>query len=667
MKNDVKTVVNSRKEYKLEHPKGLRLVIKKGVFPRDSKVEIIADTKERLIFADNAFQVRSTEAPVKPIDISVKLAHKPSAQNKQKEDVVSFLEIRDGSKSNMIAGKLQERIIGEQKEYYVTAKWVPLKIEHDISVGAGMSIGTAIHVGAGIFENVDVKPAFHLVQHQFRMDPGLMQQDKHGNIRRSGRKKGFPCYIDDDKRNDWEIYPQDIYPACYPASWASLYSSYRVTPLHPRRSWAMGTPNELNPPPNEFGDFFSTWVMGEEKSSIRPSVSWVDDWQDHDDNPTPIKVETVDLEFWLPNQDNITQQDLYDRAALIKETLIRVVGGEKQQRPGHPPQVWFIPGKPVRMSHRNHGWVVIGVDEKGFWNHAWGPNAWAFSNYCRWDKAQWLRDKRSWYSINYISRTDRLKPEKRRLGCINLEGSSDAYKRVRFHDVFDGLNVIVINWTPNTRTTPGYLWIPGTVPLNCEGFPKRRTDPEFDKDLFGQRIPRPSFDFGECPHCNDSVMGCPHCRSRLLLPFWVHNTTLDEVITYKVDLDFWDKDQGWVDLDAKLISDLTQNADDAKDENHDLHCGFSGERWNYYGLPGPLPGEYFEIEAIIDSNTDMLRSPPWNSRGFAWYIDFHRDQLTANEIQGIRLVLTCGQRSSEQLNLVQDVKQIWFKAGELYH
>lgn len=592
--------------------------------------------------------------PVKPMDISVKLAHKPSAPKKSK-DIVSFLEIRGEGESIMLPGRLQERIIGGRKEYYVTSKWMPYRIEHDISAGAGMSIVTGINVGAGIFVNAKVKTVFHPVQHQFKMAQDRLEQDVQGNIRRWRRRRGDPCYIDDDEREDWEILPQDIYPACYPASWAALCSSYRMTPLHPRRRWEMGTPTELNPPPNDFGDFFSTWVMGEEHPWYDPSVTRIEDWQDIQTDPTPRKVVMDRVRFVHPDPNNITDQDRKHRAALIKNTLINVVGGEfLQGGPDNLPFGW-IPGHPVRMNHGGHGWVVVGISQNGFWSHAWEDNdSWAFSNYCIWSEAEWNTDDID-YAVSYPPSDCRLKPEKRRLGCINLEGSSDAYERVRFHDVFDGQNVIVIHWTPHTRTTPGYLWIPGNVPLDCSGFPRRQTDPEFNKDLFGQRIPQPSFDFGDCPHCNDSSMGCPHCRSRLLLPFWVHNTTLDEVVTYKVDMQFWAKSQRWDPHEVNLPA------------SYDNLYGFDRGEWNAYGLPGFIPGANFAITAKRDNDRTMNRRTPWNSQGFAWFIDFYKDDLALHEIQGIRLVLTCVKRSSEQINLVQDVKQIWFKVGGFDH
>ena len=226
-------------------------------------------------------------------------------------------------------------------------------------------------------------------------------------------------------------------------------------------------------------------------------------------------------------------------------------------------------------------------------------------------------------------------------------------KRVRFWDVYTGLDANIINWTPHTRTDPGYLWIHGNEPLTCLGFPESVYYPDL-----GHTIPRPINNFGHCPTCGNSGDGCSRCRLRLLLPFWVHNTTLDELVTYNVDLYFWSKNQRWVTLDATSLPE--ENSRTGED---DLYCGFGGDRWVEYKLPGPLPGERFSIQAIEDANPRLPRPEPWNSQGFAWYIDFHRNQLTYG-VYGIRLVLTCIERSAEPLCIVQDVKQIWFRVSD---
>lgn len=654
MKNVVRKVISSLKGDKLEHPAGLRLVISKGVFSRDSQVEIISEAKAGLIYAYNAFRISSTEVPAKPIDISVKLDRKPGQINKK---AIPFLEIREGSESVMLAGKLQERTVGAQKEYHVAARYVPFKIERNVSVGAG------------IFEDVSVERTFHPVQHQFKIRQDCLDMTRDGSVSRRRNELGDQCDDRDDVREEGEIFQKDIYPACYPAAWAALCSSYRMTPLHPRRRWEMGTPDEPNPLPNEFGDFFSTWAMGTEKVHFQnnpdPPVTRVEDWSANPVDPTPDKIAMVHHIFEWPDPNNITPVDRSRRDALIKATLIKEVG---LTLPSQSASIFLDTAHPVWMAHTGHAWVVVGVDKKGFWSHSW-DGSFALSNYCLWTNAPWTdHDSDLRYAIYYPPHNCGLKPEDRRLGCISLEGSSDMkeHRRVRFQEVHNGREAIVINWTPHTRTDPGYLWIPGDVPLNCEGFPERPSDRLFDKDLFGHRIPRPLFNHGDCPMCNNIKGGCKYCRLHLLLPFYVHNTTLDEEVTYKVDLYFWSKDRRWVTLNAKSLPETSGSIED------ELYCGFdledeNGEQkghWIDYNLPGPLPGEYFSKKAERDTDTTKARDKPYSSQGFAWYIDFHRDQLDYNAIQGIRLVLTCGRRSSKPLCLVQDVKQIWFRIGE---
>ena len=486
------------------------------------------------------------------------------------------------------------------------------------------------------FYPIKVKRVFHPVQHQFKIHERAMEQDADGNSRRRN-EDGDPC----DSPN-----PQDIHPACYPASWASLCSSYRMTPLHPRRRWEMGTPTELNPPPNEFGDFFSTWAMGTERPGNPPRVTRVEDWQANPTDPTPDSVIMETLTF----PATADEEEREERAALIKSALLRKVGGQISLFR------IVLHSRPVRMAHSGHAWVIVGVDKNGFWEHALARDAWAFSNYCLWEEAPWIDDGRA-YNITFPPDDCALKPEERRLGCINLEGSSDKMKRVRFWDVYTGLGANIINWTPHTRTDPGYLWIRGNEPLTCLGFPESVYHPDL-----GHIIARPIQNFGHCPRCGNSEDGCSRCRLRLLLPFWVHNTTLDELVTYKVDLYFWSKDQRWVTLDAKPLPENSRN------KENDLYCGFGVtglgfDRWTEYKLPGPLPGERFSIKAEPDPETALSRPEPWNSQGFAWYIDFHRNQLTYG-VHGIRLVLTCIERSAELLCLVQDVKQIWFRVSD---
>ena len=626
MTDVVNKVISSRKKSEVEHPKGLRLVIEREVFPRDAEVEIVAEAKVKLTYAYNMFRISSTEVSFKTMEVSIRIDYEPGTLNKF-EKPIPFVEISEAGKSYLYAGKLQERFLGKKKEYCVVAQCEPFKKEVDVSIGAGVFI-----------YSTEVKRVFHPVQHQFKIHESAMEQDADGHSRRRNQY-GDPC----DSPN-----PQDIYPACYPASWASLCSSYRMTPLHPRRRWELGTPTEHNPPPYEFGDFFSTWAMKTDRPGAPPPVTRVADWQADPGDPTPYRVVMEGPPVTFPATAD--EEEREERADLIKSVLLREVGGHRPPYVGNP--------RPVRMAHTGHAWVIVGVDKDGFWEHALATDAWAFSNYCLWEEAPWKDDGRA-YDISFPPYECALKPEERRLGCINLEGSSDKMKRVRFWDAYthSGMDTKVVNWTPHTRTDPGYLWIYGGEPLTCLGFPESA----YESDL-GHYIPRPIYDFGHCRSCDNSEDGCSRCRLRLLLPFWVHNTTLDELVTYKLDLYFWNKGQRWVTLHAKPLPEDSKNAE------NDLYCGFGTkngfDRWKEYNLPGPNPGERFSIQAAEDMNPSLPRPEPWNSQGFAWYIDFHRHQLTDHGVQGIRIVLTCSERSGEPLCLVQDVKQIWFRLSD---
>lgn len=234
---------------------------------------------------------------------------------------------------------------------------------------------------------VEPMRVFHPVQHQFKITETMMEQYAiaHGGTR---------CRRSDSEDEDGVLCkdpaPQTLYPACYPAAWASLCSSYLMTPLHPRRRWELGTPNEDNPPPNEFGDFFSTWAMGTEVIGAPPPVSRVEDWQADTADPTPTQVSVPQQEFQLedgdPDEDKIRR-----RAALIKRYF---VGGFED--PARPVDSRPTP-RPVLIRHQGHAWNIVGVDKDGFWAHAQNPDAWGFSDWCLWEHARWLKtNSRAW-------------------------------------------------------------------------------------------------------------------------------------------------------------------------------------------------------------------------------------------------------------------------------
>lgn len=613
-KDVVSKVVRPRQRTRLEHPNGLRLVIGSNVFARNTKIGVMVDTKAKLAHAGYAFRVSSTKVSARTIYISIRVEYKPHAQSAA-EKPVAFVEIQQSHKSRMVAGTFREHLVGKRKEYWVTARCALFKEERDVSIGGGL------------FFHYETEFVFHPVQHQFKIREQLMDKYADGSCRRR-----------DDLGGDCVSASQNLYPACYPAAWASLFSAYPMTSLHPRRQWEIGTPTETNRPPREFGDPFSTWVMGTNPPGASPEATRVEDWVDDPGDPTPTPVCDVDgalivEEFSL--DDGLT---LEERTALIKNVLLEVVGGDAP--------------RPVRLYHSGHAGVVVGVDKDGFWAHAFGDNAWNLSDRRSWDKASWVDDEvHRTYWIAYPDCPP--KPQAMRLGCITIAGSNDVSGSVRFVDVrsscldVDGHFVDTINWSPHTETDSGYLWIQGNTPLTCEGSPRFLDHPILGP-ILGHGIPMPMFD--PCIACGDIEGGCGHCRLRLLLPFWVHNTTLDESLTYRVDLFFWTKDDEWVPIGANSI----------QHDEYGGHYGFKEENWwADYALPGPLPGEEFMIEARPDSLSSRDRSKPWGSQGFAWYVDLHRRQLKYS-VHGIRLVLTCLESSYTHEPVKQDAKQIWF-------
>jgi len=623
MEKTISKVVSSSEETKLQHPQGFRLVIKADAFPRDFELEITKEDHGKLHYARDLFKLTSTETSIKKLKVSMRLDYKPDNSIDQKA-TLPFVEIKEADQTFLVTGKLVEKAVGKEREYYVVAECEPFRKDLNVIIGSGVFIFPTT-----------IKRVFHPVQHQFKIHERNMEEDASGGSRRRN-ERGAPC----DSPN-----PQDIHPACYPASWAALCNCYCMTPAHPRRRWEIGTPTQTNPPPDEFGDSFSTWVMGGERPGSTPQASRVEDWQADPANPTPVNVVMETVAF----DATADAADLAERAKLIKSTLLREVGGYI------PPFGNIGNARPVRMAHNGHAWLIVGVDKHGYWDHALAKDAWSFSNYCRWEDAPWITDGRE-HRISYPERGNTLRPEDKRLGCINFEGSGDKMKRIRFWDVYthSGMQSNVINWVPHTRTDPGYIWTYEAELLNCEGYPKSGMETEL-----GHFIPRPTQNRGSCHYCGNTPDGCSKCRTRLLLPFWVHNTTLDELVTYKLELYFFNKDQRWVSIHPELVPE-----DRGKTDAGDLYLGFGVNRWTYYNLPGPLPGTHFSIQANMDTNPDQPRPEPWNSQGFGWYIDFYLDQLARSGLYGIRLVLSCSERSGEPVCLVQDIKQLWFEVSD---
>jgi len=232
-------------------------------------------------------------------------------------------------------------------------------------------------------------------------------------------------------------------------------------------------------------------------------------------------------------------------------------------------------------------------------------------------------------------------------------GSGGELDGIRFIGLPKDVPATSIDWRPNTKTRAGYVWVPNDVLLTRDGTAPRKTitgtwDDEPDTpgrlgSRLGYCLPLPPRDFGHCSCGREQ--GCEYCRLRLQLPFWVHNTTLDEVRTYRVSLFFWTKQQIWRSIAATMPPAGTAPG---------LPSRYPAQ---YKNMPGPGPGESFQIEATLDTTPGPAgRDHPWNCQPIAWYVDLHRDQLELGGLHGIKLVLTCVDTCA-----VQDVKQLWFR------
>jgi hypothetical protein len=218
-----------------------------------------------------------------------------------------------------------------------------------------------------------------------------------------------------------------------------------------------------------------------------------------------------------------------------------------------------------------------------------------------------------------------------------------------------------IDWTPHqsaSRAGVGYVWIEeaGRLPdLDRDGVPLVRPPDLWDPDL-GWRIPVPENTRGHCS-CGRPE-GCSHCRTRLNLTFWVHNTTLD-LHKYRVDLSVWTPNVQWAMGQAHRTETVRRGGRDVYPCFHPSYPEWFGDR-----LPCPLPRQIFEIPARRDPSDGPAgrhaHEPDWQEiydwQPFGWSIDFTKRQLSYDQIYGIRLMLTCTDNYR-----IQDIKQLWFK------
>ena len=479
--------------------------------------------------------------------------------------------------------------------------------------------GVTIHPGDVFSFTIAPKQVFHPVPHHFKI--GDLGRYDDGSCRRA----------DSNNCTDWA--PQGIYPACIPAAKASLYSAFQLLLPEEQRRWHMGTPRNHNPSPDEDGDFFSTMSVGAMRDN-KPSR--LEHWLSGE------QIELVTIQFDLSDYISVEE-----RAVNIDEAVKRYVGGTDGI------SVVALKPRPLYIQHRGHGWIIVGVEKDGFWSHAQNPESAGLSDWCTWENAPWRNSgtgehNQPWFQIIYPLNCS-LKPREKRLGSFSMWGSGGNANNIQFVDLPGGNS---IDWTPNFRASSegvGYVWIEDNVPLNRDGIPITRIEGVWYDDL-GQCVPVPAIDFDECPCSNQE--GCSQCRLRLHLPFWVHNTTKDELHRYRIDLKFWNKDGRWVSHEAKLMQPLDDGT---------TYPGFPRPYHGYYSMPGPRPREVFEIQAQPDETDRAGGRHPYSWQPVGWYIDFHKDQLTYYSIHGIKLILNCADVNPELNCYVQDVVQIWFR------
>ncbi|MBN2529584.1 MAG: hypothetical protein JXR76_24560 [Deltaproteobacteria bacterium] len=455
---------------------------------------------------------------------------------------------------------------------------------------------------------------FHPIPHYFKM--GDLSTGETGIERRQGLENGQPS-------------PQSIYPQCIPAGWARLLGAYQIVLPPAQRRWEVGNASEADPSPADYGDHISTHIMGTcRPEDVSPLASWP--------SRTPLRVESYNFSILDPGESAIRM-----RADKIDARLKQV-----------------LKHAPVYIQHEGHGWNIMGCNALGYYSHGQNGESEGLMDWCAWRNSPWRntdeRFKRS-YQIFYI-KDHPMKPYANRLGSLgfwiwvsdrDLPGSHNI-KFINLHEHGD------IEWTPHMTASAqhsGYIWITqaGSSPdLDRNGLPVDRDISRWHSS-FGQRIPVPHSTRRNCT-CRSSD-GCPRCRIRLQLTFWVHNTTL-ETQRYRVSLQFATND-GWRDYPARPIQPTTNDAG-----NLEYPC-FDERYPDWYENTFPLkaPNERFSIRVRRDPSDDPAGREPdgYDWQPFGWHVDFYREVVQPDSTYGIRLVL-----GSDNDNRVQDIKQLWF-------
>lgn len=640
----IEVVVKRDQGGEVLHPDGLRIQAPAEAFASDAAIKLIKlgkpiEAGNILAALGNSFWIHSTVASRKDIHFSVDIEAE-EIQHLVLDACRFFFEIREERLIRVVSGRLKVQRHNGKSAYAIETHF-------------GLPEHTGVSIAAGVFTPVTPSNVtFHPTPHQFKIS-GLDLHEDGTTCRRAGTWK-----VDEECWGPKPYHrPQTLYPACYPAAWARLYGAYRLV-LGQQRQWEMGTPQCPDPPPDETGDYFSTWSMRTDVIGQVPLAMRVEDWH----TGTLVRVDPpVSFEFGFEDPDTVNEDAIRERAENIKDTLVALVGRHGSSA-----------GKPVYIDHSGHAWNIVGVEEGGFWSHGQNPETQSLSDWCTWEHADWLQGElellaagttpHDKFTIRFPQNC-RLKPREARLGSIAMWGSGGKANNIQFIELSSGTS---IDWTPHMLArSAGYVWIEDGVALDYEGFPADRTAESWEDD-FGFRVPLPMNDSRQC-RC-DSPDGCPNCRTRLQLPFWVHNTTKDERLKYRVDLYFWASDGRWVSVDAKVMQlfDSAGDLDCSVELPERVFPTFPIEYPCDYDLPAsiPRPREVFEISATPDVSEGRAgRGHPWNCQPIAWYVDFRRDQLINCDsvmlpaLHGIKLVLTCIDSCT-----VQDVKQLWFKS-----
>ena len=598
----------------VEHPDGVSVRIPARAFTKNSVVKVNCVAPERLdepgiglTPLGNTFQISCSNPLGKEVAVAF-VVRADVVRRLEAEKGHAVVEMNHGCESTLVSAPLKKQT-GQATTDYV----IEMKLELPRLADAVLTPGYVVQPAVS---------SYITMPHQFKISP--LDVDEEGHCRRAG---SGDC---DDPKS------QSIYPACYPAAWAKLYSTYRLVLPPVKRRLEIGTTYAPDPSPDEDGDYFSTWAMGTNPIGATPQAFRVEDWN------TGGPVEICELRF--PLEPGVPLEDaVRDRAELIKRSLLSVVGRFHL---------------PVFIAHSGHAWNVFGADSNGYWSHSQNPDANCLSDWCEWGHAEWLegelalvanpdKEPHASYVIKYPVNCQ-VKPRNKRLGSMSFSGHY-----ARFIELIDRDNLM---WTPfisPERPDISYLWIESSAALDRDGRPSTRRVDLWD-DALGHMVPVPEKERRACT-CRKAD-GCPHCRTRLLLAFWVNNLTKDELHHYRVDIYFWTATNRWISMDAIAVKPT------------DGHAGTQRlpvfKEWypDVYTFPSPGPWDEFALEATPDTSPVPFGDRhPLNWQPMLWYVDLGSNHLKHFTVHGIKLVLTCTDPEDDAHCVVQDVKQLWFK------